>query len=188
MAGWSGAHFRPGVHDRVVVRDDFWVQKQRGDLYGPSLLMDFPSEWAQGRAFNRVERAVERLPDLLAGAVWDPAASRIHIRAVPAGVKRANKIAARLAAAGVAEEIVVDHVRHSSSALRALHVRVIEDLWGWLGKYASSATGSEEDPRVNAVIVDVEDPISEEMIEITQARWGRDVRLRFAPGSRMILQ
>jgi hypothetical protein len=133
-----------------VVRDEVW--EQLGDLYGPSLFMNYPSDRVQAHAFNRVERAVERWPDLLA------------------------------------EEIVVDQVRHSSSGLEALHMRVIEGHWGWLGKHASSVTGSEGDTRTNAVIVDVEDPISEEMVEITQARWGSDVRLRFAPGSRMIEQ
>lgn len=170
-----------------MVRDEYWVQAQLGDLYVPSPIVDYPSG-LQGRAFNRVERAVARWPDLLAGAIWDPVANRIVIKAVPAGAKRANKIAARLAEAGVTEEIVVDQVRRSSSALEALNMRVIQDQWGWLGQHAASVTGSGADTRINAVIVEVEDPLSEEMIEITRARWGSHVRLRFAPGSRAIEQ
>jgi len=49
-------------------------------------------------------------------------------------------------------------------------------------------TGSEGDVRTNAVIVDVEVPLSKEVLAITQPRWGSDVRLRFSPGSRMIEQ
>jgi hypothetical protein len=170
-----------------MTRDDFWVQEQLGDLYVPSIFADYPSG-LQARAFNRVERAVGRWPDLLAAVVWDPASQRIVMKAVPDGLRRAHKIATRLAEAGVTEEIVVEQVAYSASALKALHMSVIKDNWGWLGNHAASVTGSTGDTMTNAVIVDVEDPLSEEMIEITRARWGSDVRLRFAPGSRMILQ
>jgi len=163
------------------------VQAQLGDLYVPSMIVDYPSG-SQGRVFNRVERAAGRWPALLAGAVWDPANNRIVIKAAPAGMKRANRIAARLAEAGIAEAIVVEQVRYSSAELDALHMRVVEDNWGWLGQHATSVTGSEADVRINAVIVEMGSPLSEEAIEITRARWGSDVRLRFAPGSRMIYQ
>ena len=170
-----------------MTRDDFWVQEQLGDLYVPSIFADYPSG-LQARAFTRVSRAVERWPDLLAGVVWDPASERIVIKATPGGVRRANKIVARLAEAGVADEIVVEQVAYSSAALESLHMRVIKDNYAWLGRYAASVTGSTGDTMTNAVIVDVEHPLSEEMIEITRAGWGSDVRLRFAPGSRMVLQ
>jgi hypothetical protein len=170
-----------------VVRDDFWVQEQLGDLCVPSMIVDYPSG-AQGRAFNRVERAVARWPDLLAGVVWDPAKERIVIKATRAGVKRAGKIAARLAEAGITEAIVVEQVPYSEAGLHALHMKVIEDMYGWLGPHASDATGSEADPRINAVLVDLEVPLSEAALALTEARWGHDVRLRFAPGSRMIEQ
>jgi hypothetical protein len=67
-------------------------------------------------------------------------------------------------------------------------MKVIEDNYGWLGRHAAVATGSEEDIRINAVLVEMEVPLSEEMVALTRAQWGRDVRLRFSPGSRMILQ
>jgi hypothetical protein len=171
-----------------VVRDDFWVQQQLGDLYVPSFIMDYPSEHAQGRAFNRVERAVERWPDLLAGVVWDPATERIIIKATPAGAKRAGKIAARMAEAGITEAIVVELVQYSTAGLHGLHMQVIEDNYGWLGRHAAVATGSEADIRINAVLVEMEVPLSEEAVALTRAQWGMDVRLRFAPGSRMIEQ
>lgn len=170
-----------------MVRDDFWVQEQLGDLYVPSFLMDYPSG-AQGRAFNRVERAVARWPDLLAGVVWDPATERIVIKATPAGAQRADRIAARLSAAGVTEAVVVELVPYSAAGLHGLHMKVIEDNYGWLGPHSAVATGSAADIRINAVIVDMEVPLSEEAVALARARWGRDVRLRFAPGSRMIEQ
>lgn len=170
-----------------MVRDDFWVQEEFKDSYVPPPWMDYPGG-TQARSFNRVERAVERWPNLLAGVVWDPAASRIVLKAVPAGIERANKIAARLAAAGVAEPIVIDQVRHSTTELDALHTRVIEDNYGWLGRDSRSVTGSQVDTRTNAVLVDLEDPLSEEMLNKTRKHWASDVRLRFAPGSRMIEQ
>lgn len=46
-------------------------------------------------------------------------------------------------------------------------------------------TGSQADVRINAVIVDMEVPLSEETIALARARWGTDARLQFAPGSRM---
>jgi hypothetical protein len=171
-----------------VVRDDIWVQQQLDDLYVPSFIMDHPSDHAQARAFNRVERAVERWPDLLAGVVWDPAAERIIIKATPAGTKQAGKIAARMAEAGITEAIVVEQVQYSTAGLHGLHMQVIEDNYGWLGRHAAVATGSEADIRINAVLVEMEVPLSEGALEIPRARWGSDVRLRFAPGSRMIEQ
>lgn len=171
-----------------MIRDDYWVQEQLGDLYVPSPLTDYPADRAQARGFNRVERAVARWPLLLAGVVWDPARSRIIIKATPAGMERAQRIATRLAEAGVAEEIVIEKARLSAAGLHTLHMRVIEDHWGWLGGHAPSVTGSQDDVRINGVIVDVEEPLSEEMIETTRLRWGSEVRLRFAPGSRMIAQ
>lgn len=110
------------------------------------------------------------------------------IKSTPAGMKRAANIAARLATEGIAEAILVEEVRFSEAELHALHMRVIEEHYGWLGQHAVSVTGSEGDVRTNAVIVDVEVPLSEEVLAITQARWGSDVRLRFSPGSRMIEQ
>jgi hypothetical protein len=47
-------------------------------------------------------------------------------------------------------------------------------------------TGSEGDVRLNAVIVYMEVPLSEEVLAITQARWGSDAPHRFSPRSRMI--
>jgi hypothetical protein len=120
--------------------------------------------------------------------VWDPAKERIIIKATRAGEKRAGKIAARLAEAGITEAMVVEQVPYSEAGLHGLHMKVIEDMYGWLGKHAGSVTGSQSDVRVNAVIVELEVPLSEAALEITQARWGRDVRLRFSPGSRMIEQ
>jgi hypothetical protein len=172
----------------LVVRDDFWVQDQLGDLYVPSFFMDYPSDHAQARAFNRVERAVERWPDLLAGVVWDPATERIVIKATPAGVNRAGKIAARCAEAGITEAIVVEQVPYSESALHGLHMKVIEGNYVWLGPHTAGVTGSVADIRINAVLVEMEVPLSEDAVALTRARWGRDVRLRFAPGSRMIEQ
>src|SRR5664280_766629 len=110
------------------------------------------------------------------------------IKSTPAGMKRAANIAARLATEGIAEAILVEEVRFSVAELHALHMRVIEEHYGWLGQHAVSVTGSEGDVRTNAVIVDVEVPLSEEVLAITQARWGSDVRLRFSPGSRMMEQ
>ena len=150
--------------------------------------MDYPSDHAQARAFNRVERAAERWPDLLAGIVWDPATERIIIKATPAGAKRADKIAARMAEAGITEAIVVEQVQYSTSGLHDLHMKVIEDNYGWLGRHAAVATRSEEDIRINAVLVEMEVPLSEETLALTRDRWGSDVRLRLSPGSRMILQ
>ena len=151
-------------------------------------MIDYPSERAQGRAFHRVEPVVQRWPDLLAGVVWDPATERIIIKATQAGAKRAARIAARMVEAGITEAIVVEQVRHSAAELHGLHMKVIEGNWGWLGRHAAVVTGSEVDIRINAVVVEMEDPLSEEAVALTHARWGRDVRLRFAPGSRMIEQ
>jgi hypothetical protein len=170
-----------------VARDDFSVQAQLGDHYVPPPMMDYPAG-AQGEVFNRVERAVARWPDRLAGVAWEPATQRIVIKSTPAGMKRAAEIAARLATEGIAEAIVVEQVRFSETELHALHMRVVEDNYGWLGQHMVSVTGSEGDVRINAVIVDLEVPLSEEALEITRARWGSDVRLRFSPGSRMIEQ
>src|SRR5674536_335696 len=112
------------------------------------------------------------------------------IKSTPAGMKRAANIAARLATEGIAEAILVEEVRFSEAELHALHMRVIEEHYGWLGQHAVSVTGSEGDVRSNAVIVVVEVPLSEseEGLAITQARWGSDVRLRISPGSRMMEQ
>jgi hypothetical protein len=170
-----------------VARDEFSVQAELGDRYVPPMMADYPSG-AQGRAFNRVERAVERWPDRLAGVVWDPAGGRIDIKSTPAGMKRAAKIAARLATEGNAEAIVVEQVQFSETELHALHMRVIEENYGWLGQHAVSVTGSQVDVRINAVFVELEVPLSEEALEITRTCWGSDVRLRFAPGSRLIEQ
>lgn len=166
---------------------DFWVQEQLGDLYVPPPFMDYPSDHAEARAFNRIERAVERWPDLLAGVVWESASGRIVIKAAPDGVERAGKIAARFAEAGITE-IEVEQVPYSEAALQRLHMKVIEGNYGWLGAHAAGVTGSMADIRINAVLVEMEVPLSEEAVALTRARWGRDVRLRFAPGSRKIEQ
>lgn len=103
-------------------------------------------------------------------------------------MKRAANLAARLATEGIAEAVLVEEVCFSEAELHALHMRVIEEHYGWLGQHAVSVTGSEGDVRTNAVIVDVAVPLSKGVLAITQARWGSDVRLRFSPGSRMIEQ
>ena len=112
---------------RSMVRDEFSVQAQLGDRYVPPLFIDYPSG-LQGSAFNRVERAVERWPDLLAGVVWDPAKERIAIKSTSSGLKRAAKIAARLAAEGIAEAIIVEQAVDARGIGLGVHGRPLRSL------------------------------------------------------------
>jgi len=60
-------------------------------------------------------------------------------------MSRAREIAMQLAR-GVTMEIVILEVRHSTADLHSLHDHVRADNYSWLGLYASTVAGTEEDP------------------------------------------